>query len=413
MKDSNHAATPADWTPDAELARYANARHPHSNSLGELEVLFAEPLRALSFDLSFDQDRYRDVGKWRRSVLPRLRKALRMPARRCLSGTRLLSRTPMADVIREEIEFRCQTGSRIPATVLVPRTGKPPFPAVAVLHDMGDLRPYGREKMLEFDGEPSYLTEHRRVCYEGRSVCLDLARRGFLTICIDALIFGERAGAVLPDPAGFLQERGHWSDDQASEFSGEMAFHWDRAGCASALLTGQTWAGLIAQEDIATVDYLVARPDVDPRRIGCVGLSFGAYRSHYLAALDKRLAAAVSGCWLATVDSVIGYNVRGAMGFFTLIPGINEHLDICDIPALACPRPFMAISGWRDPLMHPFGIAAAHRKLRRVWSKAGAAQNLGSLCFDAPHELNALMQERAWEWLSRQLNPRGVSEGEK
>jgi len=254
MKGSDHAAIPLDWTPDTELARYATARHPHTNSLGELEVLFAEPLKALTFGLSFDQERYSDVGKWRRSVLPRLRKALRMPARRRLVGTRLLSRTPMADVIREEVEFYCQTGSRIPATVLVPRAGKPPFPAVAVLHDMGDLRAYGREKMLEFQGEPSYLKEHRGVCYEGRSVCLDLARRGFLTICIDALIFGERAGAILPDPKAFLQERGHWSDAQATDFSGEIAFHWDRAGFASALLTGQTWAGLIAQEDIATVD---------------------------------------------------------------------------------------------------------------------------------------------------------------
>ena len=36
-----------------------------------------------------------------------------------------------------------------------------------------------------------------------------------------------------------------------------------------------TWPGVVAWDDIRTVDYLVTRPEVDPRRIGCVGVSMG------------------------------------------------------------------------------------------------------------------------------------------
>ena len=132
-------------------------------------------------------------------------------------------------------------------------------------------------------------------------------------------------------------------------------------------------------------------------------MSYGAYRTNYLAALDSRIAAAVSVCWMATLDSVVGYNVGGAMGYFTLLPGIHERLDICDIASLACPRPFMAISGWHDLLMQPRGIAAAHRKLRAAWNKANAANRLASLCFDSPHEFNTTMQEAAFTWLGHWL----------
>ena len=86
-----------------------------------------------------------------------------------------------------------------------------------------------------------------------------------------------------------------------------------------------------------------------------------------------------------------------------LIPGIHTRLDICDIASLACPRPFMAISGWQDLLMQPHGVAAAHRKLRAIWQKAHATEHLASLCFDSPHEFNATMQEKAFAWFQRWL----------
>ena len=51
---------------------------------------------------------------------------------------------------------------------------------------------------------------------------------------------------------------------------------------------GFTWAGVLCWDDIRTVDYLCSRADVDPERIGCVGLSVGGLRTVYLTALDER-----------------------------------------------------------------------------------------------------------------------------
>ena len=50
----------------------------------------------------------------------------------------------------------------------------------------------------------------------------------------------------------------------------------------------------------AAVDYLLSRPDVDPKRIAACGVSMGGYRVSRVAAFEPRLAAAVA--WGAVWD---------------------------------------------------------------------------------------------------------------
>lgn len=43
------------------------------------------------------------------------------------------------------------------------------------------------------------------------------------------------------------------------------------------------------------LDYLVTRPDVDPNRLGCMGLSLGGIKASLLAGVDKRIKCTVLG----------------------------------------------------------------------------------------------------------------------
>jgi dienelactone hydrolase len=61
----------------------------------------------------------------------------------------------------------------------------------------------------------------------------------------------------------------------------------------SLLTAGITWPGVMLWDDLRTLDYLASRPEVDPRRFGCVGLSVGGYRSFLLAALIAPLSVLV------------------------------------------------------------------------------------------------------------------------
>jgi dienelactone hydrolase len=49
-----------------------------------------------------------------------------------------------------------------------------------------------------------------------------------------------------------------------------------------------------AQDVSAVVTWLVSRPDVDPRRIGCVGISLGAIVTHLAMGRDDRIGAGVA-----------------------------------------------------------------------------------------------------------------------
>ena len=55
------------------------------------------------------------------------------------------------------------------------------------------------------------------------------------------------------------------------------------------VLAGATWPGVVCWDDRRTIDYLATRPEVDAKRIGCLGISMGGYRSLYLAAHAARI----------------------------------------------------------------------------------------------------------------------------
>ena len=76
---------------------------------------------------------------------------------------------------------------------------------------------------------------------------------------------------------------------------------------------GFTWSGVMYWDDVRTVDYLVTRPEVDKKRIGCVGLSVGGLRSCHLAALDDRIKAAVAVGWMTSFPTQLRKQVRNSI----------------------------------------------------------------------------------------------------
>lgn len=319
------------------------------------------------------------------------------------SDVKIISRRETHAYYVEEIEFTVTPPLRAPATVVIPKNGQKRHPSVIALHSMGGLRVFGREKLLAFPDEPAFLTEYRERNYSGRSLQEELAHRGYLSITIDAFNFGMRSAAASIDPARFSKDRLTFSSDESSAFSSHAGSTEEPAAVRGLSIAGLSIAALVATDDIRTVDYLCSRDDVDASRIGCGGLSFGSFRANYLSALDERIKAAVSVCWLSTLDGIIDYNVLGAMGFFALPPALFRRMDIADIVALSAPKPFLAISGWQDLLMQPCGIAEAHLRLREHWKTLSASTHFGSLIYEVGHEYNEIMQEASFDFFDHHL----------
>src|SRR5262249_20953617 len=150
-----------------------------------------------------------------------------------------------------------------------------------------------------------------------------------------------------------------------------------------------------------TVDYLVTRPEVNPERIGCVGLSVGGLRSCHLAALDDRIRAAVIVGWMASYPAQLRKKIRNTIGFTKLVPGLMQHLDYPDVAALAMTAALLVINGSRDGLFDLEGVKQCLAKLTACYAKAGQPERFRGRLYEAPHEFNAAMQQEAWDWLAR------------
>lgn len=391
-------------SPESELRRGLKERRPPHSELGcGLDPLIAGYFSTAPFDLSLT-GHPAECADRRAAALSLLRELLILPgALEAPSDPIRCGRSVFSDHIVEKVEFTASPPLRVRAHVVMPRRGSRPYPAVVALHSMGSYRLFGKEKLLAFEGEPASLTQYRERCYSGRSLQVDLARRGYLSIAIDAFNFGHRTMQGQSDPEGFQGMRMRLTPEEAQHFSFQIG-HRDDALAQRALgVVGTSLAALVATDDLRTVRYLLTRDDVDPARIGCAGLSFGSFRANYLSALEPLIRAAVSVCWISTLRGIVGYNIPGAIGFFAVPPLLYRRMDMTDIVALSAPKPFLAISAWQDVLMQPFGVAEAHLALRKVWARQQKAEALGSLVYDCGHEFNDRMQQAAWAFLDNHL----------
>ncbi len=289
----------------------------------------------------------------------------------------------------------------MPATVLIPKGLTKPAPAVVLLHSHGGYYLWGRERELEGDDVHPTLIDMRQY-YGNKAIGTELVRRGYVVISIDMFFWGERRMVLDDDPDEWKTRPTTISSESLTKFNQRSSASEQLMG-RTLLSAGVTWAGIIAWDDIRTVDYLVTRLEVDPQRIGCIGHSVGGLRSAYLAALDDRIKAAVVCGWMCSFPQQLAKHVRSTIGHTKLIPGIYQLLDHPDIAALAMPRPLMVINGIQDALFEPDGVRAAHAKLTKCYAKAGVPDRFRGIIEERPHEFNAERQADAWAWFARWL----------
>jgi dienelactone hydrolase len=172
----------------------------------------------------------------------------------------------------------------------------------------------------------------------------------------------------------------------------------------SLIWAGTTWPGIVHWDDLRTVDYLLTRPEVDPTRIGCLGISMGGDRTDYLAGLDDRIQCAVSVGWMSTLRPMIRKHVA-THSFVHFLPGLARFLDLPDVIACRAPKPLMVQQCSRDELYPPEGMKEAVAKIAAIYRKAGAATNFEGRFYDRPHIFSVKMQEEAFEWMDRWLQP--------
>jgi dienelactone hydrolase len=352
------------------------------------------------FPLSFLGSGFKDMSAWKRQARRKLLELLHYAPAKCEPRPEVIEKVDKGDHVREKVFFNTTPDIRVPAYVLIPKKAKFPAPALVALHDHGGFYFWGKEKLIEGENEHPVLAEFKKLYYGGVSIASALVRQGYVVIVIDMFYWGERRLILDDDPAD-------WRERPRSIRAERIAAFNQRAGQSEQLVgrtifaAGFTWPGIIFWDDIRTVDYLVTRPEVDPKRIGCVGLSVGGLRSCHLAALDDRIKAAVIVGWMASFPAQLKDHVRHTIGHTKLVPGLYRYLDYPDVATLGMPAALLIINGSRDQLFDLDGVRHSFNKITACYKKAGIAKKVRARFYDTPHEFNSDMQAEAWKWLEK------------
>jgi hypothetical protein len=239
---------------------------------------------------------------------------------------RLLSSVAGESYSRREVEFNSTTGRRIHAVVTVPNKlpGADRFPAVVCIHG------HGGNRDVVYQADTPY-----------KGFAATLAAGGYVTMSVDV---GQHE--VREDGRTLMGER-----------------LWDLMRC---------------------VDFLSILPEVDPKRIGCAGLSLGGEMAMWLGAMDPRVYGTVSCGFLTRMDQM-----EQGHCMCWKFDGLRELVDYADVYSLIAPRPLQCQNGMSEPPEgFPVDIAVeAMGQIKRIYSDFGVPGYAGLAVHPGGHEV--------------------------
>jgi len=311
----------------------------------------------------------------------------------------------------EEISWSVGYGPRTHAWLLKSAAATGPLPGVVALHDHGGFKFFGKEKIAEGpEDAPAVMRAFRTTYYGGRAWANALAREGFAVLIHDTFLWGTRRfplETMSERILGLTQaSQSAWWPNESAPF--EMAQYNAAAGHHEHLvekycnLLGTTLAGVVSHEDRIALNYLLSRPEVDPRRVGCCGLSGGGNRSTLLLATHDNIAAAVIVGLMCTYEGLLDHNVANHTWMF-FPNGWARRGDWPDIAASRAPLPLLVQYDNEDNLFTPAGMRAAHKRLAGHYASAGRSEAYTGQFYPGPHKFDLEMQTAAFGWLKAQL----------
>jgi dienelactone hydrolase len=287
----------------------------------------------------------------------------------------------LPDHVEIKLAYHSEFDDVVSVYLLVPREGRPPFPAVVAHHQCNIDCEYGKEAVV------GKVAERADQQYG-----LELVRRGFVVLAPDSKNCGER---FTPG----VREEGDSGDTE----------EWKHSHCWWALHPHLATKHLYAKQlydSMRAIDYLESRSDlVDANRLGMIGHSLGAGTTFWTAAIDDRIKVAVTSC-----HGLFGIDTLGRPRFYPnfygddMSPAIYYH----ELLELIAPRALLATRGNAEASREGFPTREAYLAAREwVFSYGryvgdlhqGAGSRIRALSFDGGHEFPATIREECYRFI--------------
>jgi dienelactone hydrolase len=315
-----------------------------------------------------------DVGAWQRALRAKVAEltgfAAMTETRVPLAPRTLWRRRHELGTI-EKVVFTSEPGADVTACLCLPRGVKPPWPLFICLQGHSSGMHNSVAMTRDDDGAPADI--------EGdRDFGIGCLRRGVAALCVEQRSFGER------------RER----------HQKRVGPHgcWDAS--MQALMLGRPLLGQRVFDVDRAIDYLEQRGDVDMRRLGVMGNSGGGTTTLFAAALLDRVRIAMPSCYFCSFrDSIMAmYHC-----LCNYVPGLLTYAEMADILGLFAPRPVVVVAGREDPIFPIAATRSEFKRLKRIYTAAGAGKHCHLVVGPEGHRFYADM---AWPVTLRELGRR-------
>ena len=282
------------------------------------------------------------------------------PDRRVPLDAKVLETTETEKYTRKKITFASESGERVSAYLLTPKSLSAPAPGMLCLHQ---TTPGGKESPAGLSDRPALHYAH------------ELANRGYVCIVPDYPSFGDYK-------YDFKVDHGY--------ASGTMKAIWDNH---------------------RAVDLLEAMPEVDPDRIGVIGHSLGGHNALFTAAFDRRIKAVVTSCGFTAFHHYYKGNLKGWSSdrYMPRIASVYHNrpdempFDFHGVLAAIGPRAVFVCAPLRDDNFAVEGVREVEAEAGKVFSLFKAKERFVFEYPDEAHDFPDATRERAYQWLEQVL----------
>ena len=281
------------------------------------------------------------------------------------SPPKLVTREEHGDYTLERWVLDLNGIEPVPALLLIPHKRQNPAPGMLYIHWHAGMYGLGKEQLVAgVKAQPAYAPV--------------FAGKGIVTLAIDSWCFGERK---------------HEADGSEGEQDAFKLMLWK----------GQVLYGMMMFDEFRALDFLASRPEVDGARLAAMGMSMGATKAWWLAALDPRIKVCMDICCLTDYDELIKTHGLKEHGIYYYVPSLLKHFQTAQINELIVPRAHLSVNGRRDPLTPPAGVEKIREYLLPLYREHGQESDCRIELFDCEHVELPAMRTLILEWMDRLL----------
>ncbi|AYV70009.1 hydrolase [Niallia circulans] len=274
----------------------------------------------------------------------------------------LIRREEKDNYVLESLMLQLNEEESVPAYVAKPLNKEGPLPIVLFNHSHGGNFDQGKEELLISN---SYL--------QSPSFVEAITTLGYAVGSIDMWGFNERKGKL------------------ESELVKEM------------LLDGRSLWGMRIFDNIAFLDYLVDRPDIDQNRVATIGMSMGGLMSWWMAALDERIKVTVDIAAQVHIETLRQKRGLDHHGFYYYVPGFLKQFSTLAVQSLIVPRPRLSLVGKDDRMCPLEGVMLLDEELGKIYGKYDAKNQWNSQIVTGGHQETKEMRKQWENFLQKHL----------